>query len=93
MKKTSPSSLSETSRPAKAGEDLPEQLLARAIASGAEAAEVFQTSVLSRPVIFEGNRLKQVETTQSEGMALRLWRNGQPRACRRLWPGRSPSFW
>lgn len=58
--------------------DLPEQLLARAIAAGAEAAEVFQTSALSRPVIFEGNRLKQVETSQSEGLALRLWRNGQP---------------
>lgn len=60
------------------GEDLPEQLLESAIAAGAEAAEVFQTSTLSRPVIFEGNRLKQVETAQSEGVALRLWRDGQP---------------
>ncbi|MGB3295781.1 MAG: TldD/PmbA family protein [Phormidesmis sp.] len=58
--------------------DLPEQLLEKAIAAGAEAAEVFQTSTLSQPVIFEGNRLKQIETSQSEGMAVRLWRNGQP---------------
>ncbi|MEL6815369.1 MAG: TldD/PmbA family protein [Cyanobacteria bacterium J06598_3] len=58
--------------------DLPEQLLSSAIAQGAEAAEVFQSGSLSRPVVFEGNRLKQVETSQSEGVALRLWKNGQP---------------
>ncbi|MEM9092562.1 MAG: TldD/PmbA family protein [Cyanobacteria bacterium P01_F01_bin.53] len=57
---------------------LPEQLLSQAIAQGADAAEVFQSGSLSRPVIFEGNRLKQVETSQSEGVALRLWKNGQP---------------
>lgn len=58
--------------------DLAEQLLSAAIAAGAEAAEVFYSSTLSRPVIFEGNRLKQVETTQAEGMALRLWHQGKP---------------
>ena len=57
---------------------LPEQLLEQAITAGAEAAEVFQTSTFSKPVIFEGNRLKQIETSQSEGMAVRLWRNGRP---------------
>jgi PmbA protein len=29
-------------------------------------------------VFFEANRLKQLETSQSEGTALRLWRNGRP---------------
>ncbi|MEL7350605.1 MAG: TldD/PmbA family protein [Cyanobacteria bacterium P01_A01_bin.116] len=58
--------------------DLPEQLLEKAIALGAEAAEVYQSGSLSRPVLFEGNRLKQVETSQSEGVALRLWKNGRP---------------
>ena len=32
----------------------------------------------SRPVFFEANRLKQLETSQSEGTALRLWHNGRP---------------
>ncbi len=59
-------------------EELPERLLAGAIAAGAEAAEVFQSYSLARPVIFEGNRLKQAETSQSEGVALRLWRDGKP---------------
>ncbi|ARV63231.1 peptidase C69 [Nostocales cyanobacterium HT-58-2] len=57
---------------------LPEQLLELSIKSGAEAAEVFQSKSLSRPVFFEANRLKQLETSQSEGTALRLWRNGCP---------------
>ncbi|MEO0769257.1 MAG: TldD/PmbA family protein [Cyanobacteria bacterium J06649_4] len=57
---------------------LPEQLLALALKSGAEAAEVYYSSSLEKPILFEGNRLKQAETTQAEGMALRLWRNGKP---------------
>ncbi|MEH2240360.1 TldD/PmbA family protein [Nostoc sp.] len=57
---------------------LAEQLLELAIKSGAEAAEVYQSRSLSRPVFFEANRLKQLETNQSEGTALRLWRNGCP---------------
>ncbi|MFK8183977.1 MAG: TldD/PmbA family protein [Phormidesmis sp.] len=55
-----------------------EALLERALASGAQVAEVYASSELLRPVIFEGNRLKQVETTQAEGMALRLWKDGKP---------------
>jgi PmbA protein len=55
-----------------------EQLLDLALRSGAEAAEVFQSYSLSRPVFFEANRLKQLESSQSEGMALRLWRQGRP---------------
>ncbi|MBF2049166.1 MAG: TldD/PmbA family protein [Elainella sp. C42_A2020_010] len=59
-------------------EEIAEQLLDLAIRSGAEAAEVFQSYSLSRPVFFEANRLKQLESSQSEGIALRLWRAGCP---------------
>ena len=55
-----------------------EQLLEIALRSGAEAAEVFESYSLSRPVFFEANRLKQLESSQSEGLALRLWREGRP---------------
>ncbi len=55
-----------------------EQLLELALRSGAEAAEVYQSQSLSRPVFFEANRLKQLESSQAEGLALRLWRNGRP---------------
>jgi PmbA protein len=54
---------------------LAEQLLELALKSGAEAAEVYQSRSLSRPVFFEA---KQLETSQSEGTALRLWRDGCP---------------
>jgi PmbA protein len=55
-----------------------EQLLELAARSGAEAAEVFQSRSLSRPVYFEANRLKQLESAESEGTALRLWKGGRP---------------
>lgn len=57
---------------------LPEQLLDLAKASGAEAAEVFQSSSLAQPVFFEANRLKQLESNQLEGIGLRLWYQGRP---------------
>lgn len=57
---------------------LAEQLLELARKSGAQAAEVFQSRSLSRPVFFEANRLKQLESVQAEGTALRLWRDGCP---------------
>lgn len=56
----------------------PEQLLELARKSGAEVAEVFQSTSRSTPVSFEANRLKQVENIEADGVALRLWRNGQP---------------
>lgn len=59
-------------------ETLAEHLLELAAKSGAEAAEVYQSRSLSRPVFFEANRLKQLESAQSEGTALRLWREGRP---------------
>lgn len=55
-----------------------EHLLELALRSGAEAAEVYQSQSLSRPVFFEANRLKQLESSQAEGLALRLWRSGRP---------------
>lgn len=46
-------------------ETLAEHLLDLAAKSGAEAAEVYQSRSLSRPVFFEANRLKQLESAQS----------------------------
>jgi PmbA protein len=57
---------------------LAEELLELALKSGAETAEVYQSRSLSRTVFFEANRLKQLETSQSEGTALRLWCRGCP---------------
>ncbi|MGF1461325.1 MAG: TldD/PmbA family protein [Leptolyngbyaceae cyanobacterium] len=57
---------------------LPEQLLELAKRSGAEAAEVFQSSSSAHPVFFEANRLKQLESNNLEGTALRLWYDGRP---------------
>lgn len=54
------------------------QLLDLARQAGAEAAEVYQTRSFARPVFFEANRLKQLETNASEGIALRLWKQGRP---------------
>ncbi|MGD1895747.1 MAG: TldD/PmbA family protein [Phormidesmis sp.] len=56
----------------------PEILLNKAISAGAQAVEIYQSSSLEKPIIIEGNRLKQAETTQAEGVALRLWRDGRP---------------
>jgi PmbA protein len=55
-----------------------EQLLETALQAGAEAAEVFIERSLNRPVLFEANILKQIETRDSEGVALRLWMEGRP---------------
>ncbi|HEY9607800.1 TldD/PmbA family protein [Allocoleopsis sp.] len=66
-----------------ASNDLPsslhtEQLLELALQGGAQHAEIYQSRSLSRPVFFEANRLKQLESSQAEGVALRLWRDGRP---------------
>lgn len=57
---------------------LADKLLHLARRSGADAAEVFQSSGYSRPVFFEANRLKQLESSATEGIALRLWQNHRP---------------
>jgi PmbA protein len=59
-------------------QDTAEHLLEIALKFGAEAAEVYESQSLSHPVFFEANRLKQLESTQSEGLALRLWKEGRP---------------
>ncbi len=56
----------------------PPQLLELALQSGAEAAEVYYSHSHSAPVYFEANQLKQLEFVDSTGIALRLWRGGQP---------------
>jgi predicted Zn-dependent protease len=43
-----------------------EQLLTLAIKAGATHAEVYQVRSHSRPVLFEGNRLKQLESSQGK---------------------------
>jgi PmbA protein len=58
--------------------DIAEQLLDLSRQAGAELAEVYQSKSLSRPIFFEANRLKQLESAQGEGIALRLWKNGKP---------------
>jgi PmbA protein len=55
----------------------PEQLLELAIKFGAEAAEVYASRSVSRPVFFEANRLKQLESVDSEGVGLRVWQDGR----------------
>ncbi|MCP2731105.1 TldD/PmbA family protein [Limnofasciculus baicalensis] len=55
-----------------------EQLLELAAKSGANASEVYQSRSLSKPVFFEANRLKQLESSHAEGVALRLWRENRP---------------
>jgi PmbA protein len=54
-----------------------EQLLELAIKSGAEAAEVYESRSISRPVFFEANRLKQLESIESEGVGLRIWKDSK----------------
>lgn len=55
-----------------------EQLIEMAVAYGVEVAEVYQVQSQSQSVVFEANRLKQLESSQSQGTALRIWRNGCP---------------
>ena len=55
-----------------------ESLLHLASSQGASHAEVYQVTSQSQPIFFEGNRLKQLESSQSVGTALRLWQNNRP---------------
>lgn len=57
---------------------LPEQLIDLALKSGVDAAEVLQSGSSSHPVFFEANRLKQLESSEAEGTALRIWKQGRP---------------
>ena len=55
-----------------------ESLLNLVSRRGISHAEVYQVSSLSKPVFFEGNRLKQLESCQSVGTALKLWQDNRP---------------
>ncbi|MGB5714826.1 MAG: TldD/PmbA family protein [Waterburya sp.] len=55
-----------------------ESLLNLVSRRGISHAEVYQLTSQSQPVFFEGNRLKQLESSQSVGTALRLWRDNRP---------------
>lgn len=55
-----------------------EALLDLARRNGADLAEVYYSAAQSRPVFFESNRLKQLESAQSAGVALRVWKDGSP---------------
>lgn len=55
-----------------------ENLLKIAKQRGATEAEVYQVTSQSQPLFFEGNRLQQVESCQSQGTALRLWLDARP---------------
>ena len=55
-----------------------ELLLKLAERRGISNAEVYRVSSQSQPVFFEGNRLKQLESSQSVGTALRIWQNNRP---------------
>lgn len=55
-----------------------EQIIEIAQKQGATHAEVYQVKSLSKPVFFEANRLKQLESSQASGCALRLWRDNRP---------------
>ncbi len=55
-----------------------ESLLNLVSRRGIDQAEVYQVSSQSQPVFFEGNQLKQLESCQSVGTALRLWRDNRP---------------
>jgi len=55
-----------------------ESLLNLTSRRGISHAEVYQVTSQSQPVFFEGNRLKQLESSQSLGTAVRLWHNSRP---------------
>ncbi|MEO0014814.1 MAG: hypothetical protein RLZZ535_3203 [Cyanobacteriota bacterium] len=55
-----------------------ESLLGLVSRRGISHAEVYQVSSQSQPVFFEGNRLKQLESSQSMGTALRVWQDHRP---------------
>ncbi|MEO0410061.1 MAG: TldD/PmbA family protein [Cyanobacteria bacterium P01_A01_bin.135] len=57
---------------------LSEQVLELAKAAGADAAEVYQALTDTNPVFFDANRVKRIERSQTEAIALRLWRGGRP---------------
>ena len=54
-----------------------EAILSLALKHGAQAAEVFSVETEETPVLFEANRLKQMNARQSSGAALRVIAEGR----------------
>ncbi|MCX8079542.1 MAG: TldD/PmbA family protein [Geminocystis sp.] len=54
-----------------------EKLLELARKKGIKDVEVYQVESVSRPIVFSANRLKQMESSQVSGIALRLWYEGK----------------
>jgi PmbA protein len=52
-------------------------LLTLAQQAGANEAEVYYFSSYRQPVIFEANRLKHLQSIESEGIGLRVWQQGR----------------
>ncbi len=53
-----------------------QKLIDLALRKGASHAEVYQSNLKSDSIFFETNDLKRLENSQSEGIALRLWKEG-----------------
>lgn len=56
----------------------PEKLLELVQKKGIKTAEIYQVESYSRPICFSANRLKQIESSQVSGVALRLWKDNKP---------------
>ncbi|MGP0128969.1 MAG: TldD/PmbA family protein [cyanobacterium endosymbiont of Rhopalodia musculus] len=56
----------------------PQKIIDLALTYDVSEAEIYQLSSLSHPVVFEANRLKQLQSKQFQGTALRLWKQGRP---------------
>ncbi|APB34589.1 Putative Zn-dependent protease [Gloeomargarita lithophora Alchichica-D10] len=61
-----------------AAEFLVGELITQAQGAGAAQVQVQIESHTSQPVQFEANRLKSIERTESQTLALWVWRGGQP---------------
>jgi PmbA protein len=55
-----------------------EELLDLTQKKGISDVEIYQVQSYSRPISFEANRLKQIESSQTTGLAIRLWQNNCP---------------
>ena len=55
-----------------------EKLLELVGKKGIKTAEIYQVESYSRPMCFSANRLKQIESSQVSGIALRLWKDNKP---------------
>ena len=57
---------------------LAEELLQLTQKKGVSDVEIYQVQSYSRPISFEANRLKQIESSQTNALAIRLWHHNCP---------------